>query len=174
MRIFVWLALVPVLFLAACAAPLTGAEMMPNSRVYDQLDANALNKNISLHTVVADLGLGGIAPVVSDQYKEALALGLRQAGWYAPDNSKSAYSLDAHMTKISQPFIGFDFTVTSVAEYSLVKTSSGKVVYSEVLTLPCTTGFSEAFNADVRMRKATACSVGENIAHLLKVLSQRY
>ncbi len=147
---------------------------MPKSQVYDKLKAKPLERNISVGTVVAENGLGGQAPVVTEQYQEALLLGLRQAGWYNHDPSQARYTLDAHMLEIQQPFIGFSFTVTSKAQYSLTKTSSGEVVYDEVLTLPCTTRFAEAINAEIRMRKATACSVGENITHLLKVLSEKF
>jgi hypothetical protein len=164
-----------LLFLSGCAAPLTGAEMMPKAQMYDTLGSSkTLEKNISLGSILVDKNLGGpAAPVTSEQYNEALMGSLRMAGWYSlPDSAR--FRLDAHMTEIHQPLIGFNFTVTSKAEYTLTEKKTGKVRYNDVLTLPCTVMFSEAFNADLRMRKATACAVGENITHFLKVLSERY
>jgi hypothetical protein len=162
-----------IFLLGGCAPGLQGTEMMPKSQVYDTLsNPKNLERNISLGSVVAQKGMGGMsAPITSEQYKEALALGLRQAGWYSPD--KSRYMLDANLTQVQQPMIGFSFTVKTTAEYKLTEKSNGKVKYHDILTLPCTVTFSEAFNAEMRLRKATACSVGENITHLLKVLSQR-
>jgi len=143
---------------------------MPKSGVYDHLSTK-LDRKISLGLVGAEKGLGGPAPVIAEEYKEALALALRQAGWYTAD-ATPAYTLNAKMIKIDQPFIGFNFTVKATAQYSLVRVKGGDVVYEETLTLPCTVMFAEAFDGIIRLRRATACSVGENITHLLNVLSQ--
>lgn len=160
--------------LAACAPALKGTEMMPKSAVYDSLSSGVLNRNISLGTVTAKESAGGLtAPVTSQQYQEALILALRQAGWYN-SSGNGRFLLDANISEIDQPLIGFNFTVKSQAEYTLTEQKSGKVRYHDKLTLPCTVLWSEAPVADVRLRQATACSVGENITHLLKTLSQRY
>ena len=149
--------------------------MSPKSSLYNSLSNPAnLSRNIALENVTVDKGLGGaVAPISADQYSEALASSLRQAGWYS-NSDTSKYLLTAHLMKIDQPLIGFSFTVTSQAQYTLTERKTGKVRYDDVLTLPCTVTMSEAFVGEVRMRKATACSVGENITHFLKVLSQRY
>ena len=171
---YVPLLILIILVLPSCAPALQGAEMMPKSSLYDALgNPKNLSRNISLGNVQAEKGAGGaISPVTSENYKEALVLALRQAGWYSPD--KARFVLDAHILKIDQPAFGFNFTVKTEAEYTLTEIKTGKVRYHDVLTLPCTVTFGDAFNAEVRLRKATACAVGENITHLLKVLSQRY
>jgi hypothetical protein len=158
-------------FLSACAPALNGYEMMPNSKVYDGL-SSYLNKSVTLGNVAAEKGMGGsVAPVTSEQYKEALTLALRQAGWYSPEAGR--YVLDARLFEVEQPLMGFNFTVTTKAEYTLKDKKTGRTKYNDILTLPCTVMFSEAFDGTIRLRKATACAVGENITHLLKVISQR-
>lgn len=174
MRLLNLFVFIPVIFLGACAPSLNMYEMMPKSQTFDALGENkALNKNIAVGEVVADKGIGGVTPIDSEQYKESIVFALRQAGWYA-DQNKAQYILDAHLMKVDQPFVGFDMTVKTTAEYTLKKKGSGKVAYHDTLTLPCTTRFAEAFNGEIRLRMATACSVGENTTHFLKTLSKKY
>jgi hypothetical protein len=170
-----YLPLAAILLVSACAPVLSGPEMAPKSSLYDSLSSpKSLAKNIQIDNVTAEKGLGGMtAPVTADQYSEALTSSLRQAGWYS-GSGNSKYLLTAHLMEIDQPVIGFSFTVTAKAQYTLSERKTGKVRYDDVLTLPCTVTMSEAFVADVRLRKATACAVGENITHFLKVLSERY
>lgn len=166
-------AILSVLLLSACAPALSGHEMMPRAQSYDQINnAPALNKNININQVQAAKGAGGgVAPVTAENFQEALTFALRQTGWYAANKGK--YRLDAEITEIDQPAFGLDFTVKVTARYKLTRTSDGRVVYDDILTLPCTVRFGEAFNAEIRLRKATGCAVGENITHLLKVLTTR-
>lgn len=163
--------LAAALLLSACAAPLSSGELMPKAGLYDQLEKSKYSNAITLGNVDVKKGIGGIAPVDVAGYKEALLSSLRQANLYAkPEDAK--YTLDSYLSDIEQPIIGFSFTVKTTAEYTLKSNSNGSVVYQDTLNLPCTTPFAEAWNADVRMRKATGCAVGENITHFLKTLSK--
>ena len=159
--------------LTACAVPLTSAEMSPKPYIYDLLDAPKLDKKITLGNVIVDKGLGGMTPVLAEQYAEALSGALRQAGWYTT-SEKATYVLDAHLTELKQPVIGFNFTVKSAADYSLAKASNRNSIYQDTLQLPCTVRFVEAVNGEVRLRRATGCAVAENITQLLNVLSEKY
>lgn len=173
MRLLNVLILFPLLFLGACAQPLGSFEMMPKTQTFDALDSSRkFSKSITAGSITAKDKLGGIAPVVSEQYRESVISSLRQAGWYTtPENAK--YVLDAQMLEIDQPSFGFSFTVKTTASYLLKGKDSGSVVYKDTLTLPCTKTISDAFNAEVRLRMATGCAVGENTTHFLKVLATR-
>ena len=174
MRLSNLLVLMALLFTAACAPSLSMYEKIPKPQTHHALiSSKPLNKNITAGDIVADNDVRGMTPIDSEQYKQSVIFSLRQAGWYADQNS-AQYVLDAHLLKVDQPFVGFDMTVKTTAEYTLKKKASNKVVYHDTLTLPCTTRFAEAFNGEVRLRMATACSVGENTTHFLKVLNSKY
>ncbi len=162
------------LLLPACAPVLKSHEMMPKMQAYDGISSSKmLNKNISVSSVVVKKGLGGmVAPITDAEYRDALVSALRLSGWYGGDTGK--YRLDANLLEVDQPYIGFNFTVTAKAEYTLTDKKTGKVRYHDILTLPCTVTMAEAFVGEVRLRNATSCAVGENITHLLKVLDQRF
>ena len=163
-----------VLTLSACAPALEAYEMTPKSALYDTVQtSNSLNKKIAIGSVVTEKNMGGaVAPVTSEQYKDAIVLALRQTGWYNTTSPK--LRLDAHLLDIEQPFMGFSFTVKAKSQYTLTDSKTGKVWYRDTIIVPCTVTMSEAFEGAVRMRKATACAVAENITHFIKVLSQRY
>jgi hypothetical protein len=160
-----------LLLLTACAPSLTSFEMMPKASVFDQIGSKpALNRNINIGTATVTPGIGGVAPISDEEFKSALVLAMRQAGWYG---DKGKYQLDAHLLELDQPIIGFSFTVHSKIEFTLKQRANGKTVYHDILSLPCTVQFAEAFDGQMRLRKATACAVGENITHLLKVLNSK-
>lgn len=158
------------LFLVGCAPALQSGEMMPKSKVYDRLGNSKFDQSLVVDKVGVKDGAGGVAPITSDGYKEAIISSLRQAGLYAKQG-KEKYSLDAFLKEVDQPVIGFNFTVKTTADYKITNLKNGKVVYQESLTLPCTVLFAEEFLADVRLRRATGCSVGENITHFLKTIT---
>lgn len=174
MRSYKILFLLPVLFLAACAQPLSMYEMMPKPATFEALGENkALANKVAVGEVLTEKGLGGSAPVVSEQYKASLVASLSHAGWYT-DAEKAKYVLEANVLEVDQPFMAFNTTVTTKTHYSLKEKASDKVVFEETLSLPCTTRFGEAINADIRLRMATACAVGENTTHLMNVLNRKY
>lgn len=156
--------------LASCAPAIQSGEMMPKSKLYDQLGSSKFDNSIIANKIEAKAGVGGIAPITSEGYKEALVSSLRQAGLYSK-HGKEKYMVDAYLKDVDQPIIGFNFTVKTTADYTITNLKSGKVVYSESLTLPCTVLFAEEFIGEARLRRATACSVAENITHFLKTIT---
>ncbi|MCY1536179.1 hypothetical protein D9M68_716240 [compost metagenome] len=86
-------------------------------------------------------------------------------------SEKTAYSLRANLVSVEQPLFGFNFTVTSVVEYSLVDNASGDVVWHETLQAPFTAGVGDAFYGVTRLRLANEGSARENISTLLKRLA---
>jgi hypothetical protein len=162
--------LLSAFLLVGCAPALQSGEMMPKSKIFDQLGSSKFDNSIIANKIEAKAGAGGIAPITSDAYKEALIASLRQAGLYSKQG-KEKYALDAYLKEVDQPIIGFNFTVKTTADYTITNVKSGKVAYKESLTLPCTVLFAEEFLAEVRLRRATACSVAENITHFLKTIT---
>ena len=169
--IILTIGLTALTFLSACAIPLEPQEMYANQNAYDSL-SHRLDRKITLGKVSSKEGLGGATPVTAPNYELALQSSLRQAGWYSPSDS-AKYTLNASLLELKQPFMGFNMTVNSTAQYDLINTTTGKTAYSEQINIPCTKGIADAFDGAVRLRKATGCAVSENITHLLKVLSSK-
>jgi hypothetical protein len=76
------------------------------------------------------------------------------------------------MIGMKQPIMGFNMTVTASAEYKIYRKSNDRFVHEESVSVPCTKGIGDAFDATIRLRLASGCAVGENITHLIKVISQ--
>lgn len=162
--------MVMAIFFVGCAPALQSGEMMPKSKVYDQLGSSKFDQSLIVDKVGVKEGAGGIAPITAEGYKEALISSLRQAGLYAKQG-KEKFSLNADLKEVDQPVIGFNFTVKTTADYRITNLKNGKVVYQKGLTLPCTILFAEEFIGEIRLRRATGCSVGENITHFLKTIT---
>ena len=171
MRDKLMLAFGAILLLSGCAMPMKSQEMLPQFDFYDQLDAKKYQDSISVRDVTVNDGVGGLSPVTASEYKSALVSALRQADLYCKEG-EARYYLDANMSDMEQPFIGFNMTAKTTASYKIYKVKGGDAVFSETLTLPCTKTISDAFDGAVRARLASGCSVGENITHLIKILSQ--
>ncbi|WP_315808553.1 hypothetical protein [Pseudomonas sp. C9-3] len=65
---------------------------------------------------------------------------------------------------------GFNFTVTSTVEYSLVENAGGRVVWQETVKEPFTAGVGDAFYGVTRLRLANEGSARANINTLLQRL----
>lgn len=104
-------------------------------------------------------------------FRAALSQSLDNAGLLST-SSDAPYTLRASLLKVEQPLFGLDFEVTTEVEYSLVESASGKEVFREILRTPFTAGVSDAFIAIKRLRLANEGAAKENIAALLKRLSE--
>lgn len=167
-----YLVLLPVLFLIGCAPAMNSAEMMPKTKLYDQLGESKFTGALVVRKADVQKGLGGATGnVTPEAYKEALISSVRQAGLYAK-NGKEKYAVDAYLKQLDQPIFGFNFTVKATADYTITNLKNDKIVYQQTLTLPCTVLFAEEFVADIRLRRATGCAIGENITHFLKTISE--
>jgi len=158
--------------LSACAAPLKSQEMLPQYDFYDQLGAKTFQDAVSIRNVDVAKGVGGVSPVTPEEYRAALVSAFRQADLYGKEDS-AKYALDAFISEMNQPVFGFNMTATTTANYKVFRNSDNELVYEDTLALPCTKTISDAFDGALRIRMASGCSVGENITHLIKVLSEK-
>jgi hypothetical protein len=165
------LSILCVFLLSGCAVPLKSQEMLPQFDFYDSLKSKKFEDNIFVNNVDVAENVGGQTPVTPEEYKITLVSSFRQADLYAPEND-AKYFLDAYMSEMNQPVFGFNLTVTSVADYKVFRKSDKKLMFSETISVPCTKGFGDAFDAALRLRLASGCAVGENITHVIKVISK--
>ena len=71
---------------------------------------------------------------------------------------------------VEQPIAGFKLTVTTVAEYNLMR-SDGRSVFRKIITTPYTAAFCESLVAVTRLKKANEGSVRANIEAFIKALN---
>ena len=163
--------ILPLLLLSACTAPLTSQEMSPQFDFYDQLTPTTFEDKISVRNIEVAKGVGGAMPVTPEEFRAALTASLRQADLYSKEE-EAKFFIDAHVVDMKQPYFGFNMTATTTADYT-VYNEKDSVVFQEQVSVPCTKTMGDAFNGEVRARMASGCSVGENITHLIKVLSMK-
>ncbi|MFS2122503.1 hypothetical protein [Pseudomonas sp. Pseusp97] len=102
-------------------------------------------------------------------FRAALEQSLGKAGLLG-QGDKAAYSLRTRLVSLDQPVFGFNFTVTSTVEYSLVENAGGRVVWQETVKEPFTAGVGDAFYGVTRLRLANEGSARANINTLLQRL----
>jgi len=101
--------------------------------------------------------------VSSDAFRRALEQSLENAGMFSKIVAGSKYQLTADLTRLDQPVMGFDMTVTATVRYSLVETSSRKELYSRVIQIGHTATMSDAFVGAQRLKLANEGAVKANI-----------
>lgn len=101
--------------------------------------------------------------VSSEAFQRALELSLENSGLLSKIASGGKYQLTADLTRLDQPFMGIDMTVTATVRYSLVETQSRKEIYSKVIQVPFTAKFSDAALGVERLKLANEGAVKVNI-----------
>jgi hypothetical protein len=156
--------------LVGCAAPATVDQMA----VF--LPVSQTNASLKNSVGVGDVTGGRetspmwTSQVSSDSFKRALEQSLENASVFSKIFAGSRYQLTADITRLDQPLMGFNMTVTSTVRYSLVETQTRKEVYSRVIQIGYTASMSDAFSGAQRMRLANEGSVKANIQAFIKDL----
>ena len=101
--------------------------------------------------------------VSSDGFRRALEKSLENAGMFSNIVAGSKYQLTADLTRLDQPLMGFDMTVTSTVRYSLIENQSRKEIYSRVIQIGHTASVSDAIVGAERLKLANEGAVRANI-----------
>lgn len=102
-------------------------------------------------------------------FRQALEDSLRIQGYLAPTQAEARYTVDAQMLALNQPFIGFEFTVTSSVEYRVDGGGRGRSI---PVTAKGTATFSDSPLGVERLRLANEKAIKENIRAFLVELSK--
>jgi hypothetical protein len=149
--------------LAGCATPAAIEKMVV------ALPITQTNPSLKNAVGVADVTGGKetnpmwTSQVSSDGFRRALEQSLENAGMLSKIVTGSKYQLTADLTRLDQPMMGFDMTVTSTVRYSLIETQSRKEIYSRVIQIGHTASVSDAFMGVERLRLANEGAVKANI-----------
>jgi hypothetical protein len=109
------------------------------------------------------------SPQVSNaEFRQALLDSLKLAGLLAEGTAR--YSLKVLLMKLEQPLFGFDMTVTATVQYVVTDTTSGGVVWTEVVATPHTATVGDAFVGVTRLKLANEGALRKNIGQLVQKL----
>ena len=170
------LTLLFLFILTGCVPPLPPGDMMPMTSVYTDIPANAaLDRSVRLGTVTVpqEAENSSIAPLKAEVFREAIQNALLTSNMSVRADSVEKFTLDAQMIELGIPMFGFSMDANSKVNYQLTRVKDGKVVFNEIVTMPYTAPFSEAFDGNQRSRIATSKAIRENITHMLRLLAQQ-
>ncbi len=101
--------------------------------------------------------------VSSDAFRRALEQSLANAGMLSKIAAVSKYQLTADLTRLDQPFLGLDMTVTATVRYSLIENASRREVYARVIQVGHTATMSDALAGAHRLKLANEGAVKANV-----------
>ena len=164
------LVILSVAVLAGCATP-AAVEQMSVSLPITQTNS-ALKNSVGVKEVTGGRETNPMwtSQVSSDAFRRALEQSLENAGMFSKIVAGSKYQLTADLTRLDQPMMGFDMTVTSTVRYSLIETQTRKEVYSRVIQIGYTAKMSDAFVGTQRLKLANEGAVKANIQGLINDL----
>jgi hypothetical protein len=164
------LSIVSISVLAGCATPAAVEQMAVSLPV---VQTNPTFKSaVSVAEVTGGKETNALwtSQVSSDGFKRALEQSLENAGMFSKIVAGSKYQLTADLTRLDQPLLGFDMTVSSTVRYSLLETQTRKEIYSRVIQVSYTATVSDAFMGTQRLKLANEGAVKSNIEAFIKDL----
>lgn len=165
-------AIVVASLLTACAAPARIDQMIAKPGTSVIASNSQLKNQIAVKEVTGGSSTNPLwtSQIESADFERALEKSLESAGLIAPRQSGRYYVI-ADMTKVDQPFGGFDMTVTAYIRYIVVERSTGKTVFDKVLSVPFTATVSDAFMGVERLKIANEGAARVNIEKFINDLT---
>lgn len=156
------------LSLGACATSAQTQDM-----VYSHASSAKPKNSTLLHNVaIADV-TGGEATnpmwkskISNENFNSALQQSLQQSKLYH-DLKGSRYNLSVTLMELSQPSMGFDFTVRCQVRYQLLDTKTNKYIFRKDVSSFYTADMSSSLVGATRLRLATEGAAKANIQQLI-------
>ena len=160
-----------VTILTGCAAPASIDRMsvsLPISKTNP-----ALKNNIGVSDVTGGRETNPMwtSQVSSEGFRSALEKSLENTQMLSKIVSAGKYQLTADLSRLDQPFIGLDMTVSATVRYSLVETKTRKEIYTRVIQSSHTASFSDSVLGPERLKIANEGAIKNNIQVLIEDLS---
>ena len=158
--------------LAGCATPARVDQMTaaPTSMV---AVPDALRQNVAIKDVTGGQDTNPLwtSQVSSAEFERALEASLRAANILQPNRHAGRFTLSAQLSKLEQPIIGLNMTVTASVLYQLVERTTAKTIWEKVITTPYTASFGDALLGVERLKLANEGAVRANILELINQLA---
>jgi hypothetical protein len=144
----------------------------------------ATSTPIASHQTSGDLGVAvsggretssvGASQVSNEDFGAAIVASITHAQLFSKVayNSPGRYQLNAYISKVSQPMLGFSMTVSMEVSYSLVDKQNSQTLWQKTISSEHTAAMGEAFAGVTRLRLATEGAAKQNIDSLLRELNQ--
>lgn len=163
-------ALAATLVLGGCASPVTSTAMVP---------ANVqISKQHQASVAVTTGGGAQTNPMWKSQIsdadlKQALIDSIKQTKTFSSvvEGKGGKYNLNVAIFNLTQPSMGFSFTVGVEMGWTLTNAETGAVVWRESIKSEHTAGATEAFAGTTRLRMATEGAARNNVSMGLAKLS---
>ncbi len=160
------------LALSACASPAKVENMVTSATT----GAQAPNSDLVEAVCVAKITGGEetnplwTSEVDDAGFRAALEGSLRNNNLAAANADRCRYELEANMLGLAQPIAGFNITVTSHVNYSVLERDSGSSYFLTTVTAPYTAKLGDAFAGVKRLRLANEGSIRSNIQKFIDEL----
>ena len=164
-------ALLSALLLGACAAPARMSEMIVDDPGAAKLNNSELVGAIEIRNVTGgeDTNPMWTSEVSNQEFHDALSASLSKHHLLSTDAASSRFTLDANLLGVAQPAFGFDMTVTTHVNYTLLAAPSGTPYLAETVSADFTAGVGDAFIGVERLRLANEGSIKANIQKFLEM-----
>lgn len=159
------------LLVAGCASPAQPTAMVATPDIGAvQKSASGLGIQVTGGQQTSSVGASQIS---NEDFGRALELSIGKAGLFAMvgQSNGARYQLNAYISRVSQPLVGFSMTVTLEVSYMLIDNQIHKTVWQKAITSEHTASPGEAFAGVTRLRLATEGAAQQNIGFLLRELS---
>lgn len=156
-----------VTILAGCATPASIDRMSVSLPITKTNQALKNNIGVSDVTGGRETNPMWTSQVSSEGFRSALEKSLENANFLSKIVSAGKYQLTADLTRLDQPFIGLDMTVSSTVRYSLIETKTRKEVYTKVIQVSHTASFSDSLYGPERLKIANEGAIKNNIQALI-------
>ncbi len=155
--------------LSACASPAMVEHMTVKSGGERALANPSLRNAIRIDSISGGEATNPLwtSEVSNDDFREALAASLRNAGLLSPDDSTGRYNLDVQILGLSQPAFGFDMTVTCHANYMVETSETGDPYFLDTVTTAYTATVGSHLIGVERLRIANEGAVRESIREFI-------
>jgi hypothetical protein len=108
--------------------------------------------------------------VGNGQFHEALQHSLAVNKLLAPTPEAAKYTIKAELKELSQPFMGFDMTVSAKVNYQVAAKDASELGFGQVVDSEYTATVSDAFLGVERLKLANEGAIRENIKEFIKRL----
>ncbi|WP_426141395.1 hypothetical protein [Pseudomonas sp. DWP3-1-2] len=162
-------------FIALCTGCASPAQIAGMSVATDQAKANTYDAKLRNNVQLSEVNGGDktnpmwTSEIDGPDFGAALKQSLANADLLG--DQSAPYALRANLLRVDQPIIGLAFEVTSEVEYTLIESSTNKVILREIIRTPFTAGMGDSVIGIKRLRLANEGSARVNIIALLKRLS---
>jgi hypothetical protein len=160
------------LALSACASPAKVENMVTSATAGAQAPNSDLVEAVCVTKVTGGEETNPLwtSEVDDASFRAALQGSLRNNRLAAAGDDGCRYGIEVNMLGLAQPIIGFNMTVTSHVNYSVLERPSGNSYFLTTVNAPYTATVGDAFAGVKRLRLANEGSIRSNIQKFIDEL----